>query len=124
MNNSHSGSHTDPKPQHETMPNQNDEARPDIPRCFVAYPSSLADHAESIETAIRDIHAGGVVDIIGWTSLAVSGRIVIGAICDEIKSRQIFCAPNLYPVASGFNWPQPPTNQQPNSCDDSMQKNW
>lgn len=92
MTNSHSGSHTTPKPQHETMPNQSDEARPDIPRCFVAYPSSPTDRAESIETAIREIHAGGVVDIIGWTSLAVSGRIVIGAICDEIKSRQMFIA--------------------------------
>jgi hypothetical protein len=61
-------------------------------RCFVAYPSSPADRAESIEMAITNIQAGRVVDICGWTSLAVSGRVMISAICDEIKSREIFIA--------------------------------
>ncbi len=42
--------------------------------------------------AITNIQAGRVVDICGWTSLAVSGRVMISAICDEIKSREIFIA--------------------------------
>jgi hypothetical protein len=33
-----------------------------------------------------------VVDAIGWKSLTVSGRVVISAICDEIKNCQIFIA--------------------------------
>ena len=74
------------------MPAPTDEPQPKIPRCFVAYPSTPADRAESIEMAIEKIHGGGVVDIIGWKTLAVSGRLVIGAICDEIRSRQIFIA--------------------------------
>jgi hypothetical protein len=92
MVNPHGAAPSAAGPQREPTPTQSDEARPDIPRCFVAYPSSPADRAESIETAIEDIYAGAVVDIIGWKSLAVSGRIVIGAVCDEIKSRQIFVA--------------------------------
>lgn len=74
------------------MPNQSEDRGLDKPRCFVAYPSSPADRAESIETAIQTICSGGVVDIIGWRSLAVTGRLVIDAICEEIKSRQMFVA--------------------------------
>jgi len=59
-------------------------------RCFVAYPSSPADRAESIEQAIEEIRTGGVVDIDGWKSLGITGRLVIGAICDEIKRSEIF----------------------------------
>ncbi len=64
----------------------------DIPRCFVAYPSLPADRAESIETAIEAIHSNHTVDIVSWKSLAVSGRLMIGAICDEIRDRQVFIA--------------------------------
>src|SRR4029077_17441257 len=48
--------------------------------------------AESIEQPIYELHGGGVVDIIGWKRLAVGGRVVISAICDEIKRRQVFLA--------------------------------
>jgi hypothetical protein len=58
--------------------------------CFVAYPSSSPARAESIETAIRNIRAGGVVDMLGWRDLSVNGRVVISAICDEIRSRDLF----------------------------------
>jgi hypothetical protein len=92
MANSDSGSHTPAIPERGTSPSRGDESHPDKPLCFVAYPSSPADRAESIEQAIKDLHAGGVVDIIGWKSLTVSGRVVISAICDEIKNRQIFIA--------------------------------
>ena len=62
------------------------------PLCFVAYPSSPADRAESIEQAIKELHDGAVVDIVGWKSLAIGGRVVISAICDEIKKCDVFIA--------------------------------
>src|SRR5579872_4301693 len=83
--------HSSPRSQHDDAPAQVTSSGT-IPRCFVAYPSIPADRAESIETAISNIHAGGIVDIIGWKSLAISGRVMISAICDEIKDREIFVA--------------------------------
>lgn len=62
------------------------------PRCFVAYPSLPPDRAETIEKSIDGLNAGGVVDVIGWKNLGVGGRVVISAICDEIKNCQIFIA--------------------------------
>ncbi len=62
------------------------------PRCFVAYPSAPPDRAESIETAIEEIRTGGAADVLGWKDLAISGRVVISAICDAIKSSQVFVA--------------------------------
>ena len=62
------------------------------PRCFVAYPSSPPDRAESIERAIEDLNTGAVVDVFGWKKLTIAGRLVISAICDEIRSRDIFIA--------------------------------
>src|SRR5712691_2381005 len=78
----------------ETPPaNQNNEGLlVDKPRCFVAYPSLPADRAESIEKAIEEIRSGGVADIVGWRGLAISGRVVISAICDEVKKSEIFIA--------------------------------
>lgn len=61
-------------------------------RCFVAYPSSPADRAESIETAIEEINHGGVADFLGWKKLIIGGRLLISAICDEIKFCQLFMA--------------------------------
>lgn len=61
-------------------------------RAFVAYPSAPASRAESVEEAIRIIEGGEVVDIIGWKSLSVGGRLIIGAICDEIRKRDLFIA--------------------------------
>src|ERR1022692_3195260 len=74
------------------MLHPSDEKSPAKPRCFAAYPSSPVDRAESIETAIEQIHSGGVVEIIGWKRLAITGRLVINAICDEIQNCQIFIA--------------------------------
>lgn len=92
MADSHSDSSAAPGLQRETASSKKSESGPHAPRCFVAYPSSPPDRVEMIETAINEIHSGGVVDIIGWGNLAVSGRLMIGAICDEIKSRDIFVA--------------------------------
>lgn len=92
MANSHSRSHTAGAPEHEAMTQRSDVVLTSKPTCFVAYPSSPVALAESIESAIQDIHAGEVVDVLGWKSLAVSGRVVISAICDEIENRQIFVA--------------------------------
>jgi hypothetical protein len=74
------------------LPNEPKIALPGRSRCFVAYPSQPVDRAESIEKAIEQIQTGGVVDIIGWKSLTVSGRVVINAICDEIMRSQVFIA--------------------------------
>jgi hypothetical protein len=62
------------------------------PRCFVAYASAPLSRAEAIEKAIEDIQGGGVVDIKGWKSLAVGGRVVVEAICEEIRQREMFMA--------------------------------
>jgi hypothetical protein len=61
-------------------------------RCFVAYASTPPSRAEAIEKAIDQIQAGGVVDIKGWKSLAIGGRVVIEAICSEIRKREMFMA--------------------------------
>ncbi|MGD0225499.1 MAG: hypothetical protein ABSF71_24490 [Terriglobia bacterium] len=93
MTNSHIDSPTGSESARETMlSNQSNDLPAEKPRCFVAYPSTPADRAESVEKAIWEIDAGGVVDIIGWKGLMVSGRAVIGAICEEIKNRQILIA--------------------------------
>ena len=60
--------------------------------CFVAYPSAPISRAESIERAIEELDSGGVVQIIGWKSLAVGGRVVIETICEEIRTRDLFIA--------------------------------
>jgi len=60
--------------------------------CFVAYASTPPARAESIETAIGNISGGEVVDIVGWKSVAVGGRVIIGAICEEIRKRDLFVA--------------------------------
>jgi hypothetical protein len=92
MVDSQGGAHTGGEPQREATPDQVPEARTKKPLCFVAYPSSPADRAESIERAIEELETGGVVDIVGWKSLMVSGRVVVSAICDEIKNRSVFIA--------------------------------
>lgn len=61
-------------------------------RCFVAYPSSPPARAETVEKAIENIQGGGVVDIISWKKLSIGGRVIIGAICEEIRNRDLFIA--------------------------------
>lgn len=61
-------------------------------RCFVAYSSSPPARAEAIEKAIENIQGGGVVDLLGWRGLSVGGRVIISAICDEIRGRDLFIA--------------------------------
>jgi len=61
-------------------------------RAFVAYSSSPAARSETIEQAIKTIHGGELVDIVGWRQVAVGGRLIIGAICDEIRKRELFIA--------------------------------
>jgi len=60
--------------------------------CFVAYPSSPPARAEAVETAIKNIQAGGVADLLGWKDLSVNGRVIVSAICDEIRKRDLFIA--------------------------------
>jgi hypothetical protein len=61
-------------------------------QCFVAYPSDPPSRAESVELAIGEISGGGVVDIAGWKSASIGGRIIISAICDQICRCDLFIA--------------------------------
>ena len=61
-------------------------------QCFVAYPSDPPSRAESVELAIEEISHGSVVHIVGWKSTSTGGRIIISAICDEIRRCQLFIA--------------------------------
>ena len=71
---------------------QCDAIMADRVRCFVAYASEPLSRAESIESAITEIADGGVVDIVGWKSVSVGGRLIISVICDEIRKRDLFVA--------------------------------
>lgn len=62
----------------------------DRAKCFVAYPAQPSDRAESIETAMKAIHDGGIVDVELWTDLASSGRLLMPAICEAIDHCDIF----------------------------------
>jgi hypothetical protein len=60
--------------------------------CFFAYSSASAARAETLEKAIETIHGGQLVDAMGWKRIAVGGRPVISAVCEEIKARNLFVA--------------------------------
>ncbi len=82
------------------------------PRCFVAYPSSLPSKGDAIEAAVDELNQGEVVRAKSWASLAVSGRPIIGAICDEIRNSDLLIADitNLNPnvlFELGFALTQP-----------------
>jgi hypothetical protein len=62
------------------------------PKCFVAYPSSLPAKGDAIEAAVSDLNQGGVVSATSWTSLGVTGRPIIGAICEEIRKSDLVIA--------------------------------
>src|ERR1035441_10153213 len=71
---------------------QFERAMPGKVQCFVAYPSDPPFRAESVELAIKEISDGGVVDIAGWKSASVGGRIIISAICEQIRRCELFIA--------------------------------
>lgn len=58
--------------------------------CFVAYPSKPISLAETIESAIKEIKGGQVVDIEGWKSKSVSGKFIMVEICKAIENCDIF----------------------------------
>jgi hypothetical protein len=60
--------------------------------CFVAYPASPPDRAESIEEAVRRIGDGGTVKITGWRTLVPTGQLMISTICESIKQNDLFVA--------------------------------
>lgn len=62
------------------------------PKCFVAYPSSLPSKGDAIEAAVADLNQGQVVEVKSWVSLAVSGRPIIGAICEQIRNSDLLIA--------------------------------
>ncbi len=62
------------------------------PKCFVAYASSLPSKGDAIEAAVAELNQGGLVQAKSWKDLTVSGRPIIGAICDEIRTSDLFIA--------------------------------
>jgi len=58
--------------------------------CFVAYPSKPISLAETIESALKEIKGGQVVDIEGWKSKSVSGKFIMVEICKAIENCDIF----------------------------------
>jgi hypothetical protein len=82
------------------------------PKCFVAYASSLPSKGDAIEAAVAELNQGEVVQAKSWASLAVSGRPIIGAICEEIRNSDLLIADitNLNPnvlFELGFALTQP-----------------
>jgi hypothetical protein len=61
-------------------------------KCFVAYPSSLPGKGDAIEGAIEQLNQGELVQAKSWTSLAVTGRPIIKAICEEIRNSDLLIA--------------------------------
>lgn len=58
---------------------------------FFAYPSK-ADIAEVIKNGVAKINETGIVQLKTWESCRVGGKLIIGEICKEIDSANIFCA--------------------------------
>ncbi|MDP9052207.1 MAG: hypothetical protein M3O31_16030 [Acidobacteriota bacterium] len=61
-------------------------------RSFVAYPSALPGHGDAIEAAVKELNSGSVVTATSWTSLAITGRPIIGTICEEIQHSELLIA--------------------------------
>ena len=64
----------------------------DLPKCFVAYPSTPVARAETVEGAIETVSHSGVVGIKGWKSLFPGGRPIIDRIFQEIRDCNCFIA--------------------------------
>lgn len=64
----------------------------DLPKCFVAYPSTPAARAETVEGVIETLSGSGVVSIRGWKSLFAGGRPIINRIFEEIRDCKCFIA--------------------------------
>lgn len=60
--------------------------------CFFAYAASPADIAESLELAISHINIEGMnlVNVTGWKSIGVVGRMVVDEVCQFIDKSDIF----------------------------------
>jgi nucleoside 2-deoxyribosyltransferase len=63
-----------------------------VPQAFFAYPSEPYALSEAIKLAAQDISKTKVANVRTWEDMSVSGKNVIGEICREINSAQIFCA--------------------------------
>lgn len=82
------------------------------PKCFVAYPSAIPGRGDAIEEAVTQLNQGAIVQAKSWAGLAVTGRPIIGAICEEIRNSDLLIADitNLNPnvlFELGFALTQP-----------------
>ena len=62
------------------------------PKCFVAYASNLPGKGDAIEAAVTALNQGGMVHATSWASLDVTGRPIIGTICEEIRKSDLLIA--------------------------------
>ena len=62
------------------------------PKCFVAYATSLPGKGDAIEAAVSELNQGQLVMATSWASLAVTGRPIIGTICEEIRKSDLLIA--------------------------------
>ncbi len=62
----------------------------DKAKCFVAYPSTPPSLTETIEASIVGIKQAQVVEIDGWKSTSVGGKLIMTAICEAIQERDLF----------------------------------
>lgn len=59
---------------------------------FFAYPSDPPTCGEVITEAIKEINAGGTIEIKTWEELQTGGKFIIHEICKEIDQTDLFCA--------------------------------
>jgi len=59
---------------------------------FFAYPSNPPTCGEAIAEAIKEINAGGTIEIKTWEELQTGGKFIIHEICKEIDQTDLFCA--------------------------------
>jgi hypothetical protein len=70
---------------------------------FFAYPASPPALAETIRSAIAEINRGGAVEVTGWESLRVGGKLLVDALCRAINDRPLFLSARTErPRASGL----------------------
>jgi len=62
---------------------------------FFAYPS-IPSISEVVKEAIKSINGSGVIEILSWEELQISGLTIINEICDKIQNTDIFLADLTY----------------------------
>lgn len=59
------------------------------PSMFYAYSARPADVAETVESAIKQINQGNAINVVGWKSLSVGGKLLVQEITRAIDESDI-----------------------------------